>query len=225
MFRHGRANSLATGVARRRLESRLPGPSGRCETAPVGSPPRVRSAATDRSAVSPYNSALPRGTGVSVTRWSPKPQRQVRFLGPPLKPSPGFPGFLAFWSRLWGDVVGWDVPHRSAGIRSNRSLSIPRAIPRESARRGLRAAGGSTWADRSSGDAESEGLAGGAALHRVGTGKRLIRRDHVLDQGGAWGRSRMSPSTRTGSARTHRACTFAGTSTRHHWSLLVEHVG
>jgi hypothetical protein len=26
----------------------------------------------------------PRGTGVSVTRWSPKPQRQVRFLGPPL---------------------------------------------------------------------------------------------------------------------------------------------
>ena len=27
-----------------------------------------------------------RGTGVSVTRWSPKPQRQVRFLGPPLAP-------------------------------------------------------------------------------------------------------------------------------------------
>ncbi len=33
-----------------------------------------------------YNGAGPRGTGVSVTRRSPKPQRQVRFLGPPLSP-------------------------------------------------------------------------------------------------------------------------------------------
>jgi hypothetical protein len=34
---------------------------------------------------SAYNPGPPRGTGVSVTRWSPKPQRQVRFLGPPLE--------------------------------------------------------------------------------------------------------------------------------------------
>src|SRR5271165_4271212 len=33
----------------------------------------------------PLQSRFPRGTGVSVTRWSPKPQRQVRFLGPPLE--------------------------------------------------------------------------------------------------------------------------------------------
>jgi hypothetical protein len=77
----------------------------------------------------------PRGTGVSVTRWSPKPQREVRLLGPPLWPDPGFPGFLALWSRLGGDVVAGGVPHGSAGIRSFRSLSIPRAIPRDVPRR------------------------------------------------------------------------------------------
>src|SRR4051812_1255753 len=31
------------------------------------------------------------GTGVSVTRRSPKPQRQVRFLGPPLRPEAAAP--------------------------------------------------------------------------------------------------------------------------------------
>ncbi len=33
----------------------------------------------------------PGGTGVSVTRRSPKPQRQVRFLGPPLRGAPPLP--------------------------------------------------------------------------------------------------------------------------------------
>gem|GEM_PF-2771769 len=69
---------------------------------------------------------FPRGTGVSVTRWSPKPQREVRLLGPPPQPDPGFPGFLALWSRLRHHLRDCCVPHRSAGIRSDRSPSIPR---------------------------------------------------------------------------------------------------
>ena len=49
----------------------------------------------------------PRGTGVSVTRRSPKPQRQVRFLGPPLARSGGWasPGFRRPVAVVQGDSV------------------------------------------------------------------------------------------------------------------------
>jgi hypothetical protein len=67
---------------------------------------------------------------------SPKPQREVRLLGPPLQPDPGFPGFLAFYSRSRGDVPGRGVPHGSAGIRCEadssvtfRSLGDPSSAP------------------------------------------------------------------------------------------------
>ena len=65
---------------------------------------RSRSCAPRSGASGPYRET-PRirgcwGTGVSVTRWSPKPQRQVRLLGPPLRCRPDPRGLR--WMRPVG---------------------------------------------------------------------------------------------------------------------------
>lgn len=71
--------------------------------------------------------ALARGTSVSVTRRSPKPQRQVRFLGPPLRGTPISRAIRPARRRCpWGLGRPLTIrmnPHESAGFLAVRSLA------------------------------------------------------------------------------------------------------
>jgi hypothetical protein len=73
----------------------------------------------------------PRGTGVSVTRWSPKPQREVRLLGPPLQTKRR--------ERA--------ATERHSSLRTRREIQESAAVPAFTAPREPRHApqGGVTW--------------------------------------------------------------------------------
>ena len=69
--------------------------------------------------------AAPRGTGVSVTRRSPKPQREVRLLG---SPSGRFPVNAGI--RLCrAELVRCPEPHGSARIRFRLQVLVSTAVP------------------------------------------------------------------------------------------------